>query len=96
MKQPLMGFAEQFWQRFWIVVGTILDRRGKVAPHDETTIAIFLEKEETSCPLDIGEGLGRGLVEEIKPPATHDAVTKIPQEFLMMLLTDAKEVEYVF
>lgn len=90
-----MGFLEEFRETLRVVVRAVLDRNGKVAPHDKTTVAVFLEKKEAGRPLYIGESFGWCFLEEIEPAAARNGEAEISHEFFMVLLADAEKIKNV-
>jgi hypothetical protein len=72
-----------------------MDRDREIPAHDESAVAVLLQKEEARRALHVGQGLRRRLLEEMEPLAAHDAKFEIPHELLVMHLADAQKIKHI-
>ena len=91
-----MRFAEHLRYGRRIEVRRLCDGEVKVTSHHAAPQGILLQKEESSGALNVGELCGVSLRKQIEPRATNDDEGEIANQFLMMVLADAEEVDDVF
>jgi len=90
-----VGLLEEFRQTLGVVIRAVLDRNGKVAPHNKASVAVFLEEKEAGGTLYVSEGFRRRFLEEIEPATARNGEAEVPHEFFIMLLADAEKIEDV-
>lgn len=96
MEQTFVGVLDQLRKGLGVVVRPILHRDYKAAPPHEAAVTILLEEKEASCALDVCESLRVGFVEYFEPPSAHDTIAEIANQFVIMHLANAEEIENVF
>jgi hypothetical protein len=91
--KSLVSVFDELRKIFRIEVRWPRDAVVVIAVHDKPPEGVLLEVEEPCRTLNISEAIGILLLEVIEPIAARENVFQITQEFLVMRLTDPKEVD---
>jgi hypothetical protein len=93
--EPLVRGFDNLGNSSGVVIGPLDDAVVIMLLEDQTAERIFLEVEEPACPLDVGKGAGSFTSDKVVPAAADQAVVQVPDQFLIMVLAAAKEIDYL-
>src|SRR5438552_289988 len=87
-----MGGVDRLRNPLQVVVRRMNDRVVVMLFQDQTTKRIFLKVKESAGALDIGQAFRRRCRQGLVESPTHQAITEVPDQFLMVPLNDSEEV----